>query len=612
MKLKIRAVNESNTQKTLTEADVNRGYRIKAIEKLSSQVGAAVTKAKYKYKPVSQSGFYIMPDYGYLSKLVITGTDEEEPTFSVKLNDVHAEQLLVNGKAITKLTDTELIELADDIGLAMAKTLVAPASFDAVSESLTEDAILEYGPLSAIKGFFKQTLPDFFAKKAANKAEKQGTKAILDGINETLSESLEQAVKALLKDGKQYVTVDSKIDGNTLTLQLKCDFVTALTFNADPKDPRKVIVSKLLTPLGEVRVKGKTIPQVLAMVGKVLGIKFDIDVPDPVDHASDEIDPEGAAVDVDTDAEDSTDWESLIGAEAFAHLAEGVEHLSELESVLEAYKLGISADKYLEAFNAAATPGAKENVIRYFLFKESAGKLSEDAAKKLDTKSVTDITDIIKEKKSFNPNAVFELLYILKFIQKYGKIESVALELAKNLPDSCKNSGTLENMKSILYSEILFNSANDITTLTKLLNFWYKNEVFKKVNLLKLSEANLQTLVTKFNLADDLPTKANSDYFAIKRELLLDKAKKSFRSIADIEGIAQAIKNSKTASASRGGDVVEDPVDTPAELDLDTLDVDTITEDDFKKLIKLATGKGGSSADRIRIAKALLTSLTEA
>lgn len=616
MKLKIRATNESNAQKTLTEADVDRGYRIKAIEKLSAKIGDAVTAAHYKYKPMSQTGFYIIPEFNYLSKFTLTGTDDEEPTFTIKLNDVHAQALPVNGKVLTKVSYDELISVADDIGLAMAKTLVSPASFNAVSENLSEEMLLEYGPWDKIKGFFSP-VADFFAKKAADKAEKDSTKAILEGINETLSESLNDAIKALLKDGKQYVTVESKIDGNTLTLQLKCDFVTALTFNADPRDARKVIASKLLTPLGEVKVKGKSIPQVLSMVGKVLGIKFDVEdvvaapatTGDTSDGDVDRDDTDLPDLDADLDADeretnDDGDWASLIGDEAFSHIAEGLK-------VLEAYKLGISADKYMEAFNAAKTPEAKKNVIRYFLFKETGGKLSEADAKKLDEKTVTDIADIIKTAKSFNPNVVFELLYILKFIQKHSKIDSVPLEFAKDLPDVCRNAGTLENVKSIIYNEILFNSSNDVATLQKLVNFWYKANAFKKNTLTKLSEATKQNLVDKFDLADDLASKTEA--FDIKRELLIDKSKKAFRPLATIQAIEQAInsalKNGRVTRHTDDDEVAAADVDATSELDLETLDPETISEEDFKKLIRLATSKGGSATDRAKLAKILRAGL---
>ena len=613
MKLKIRAVNESNTQKTLTEADVDRGYRIKAIEKLSAKVGEAVTAAHYKYKPVSQTGFYIMPDFGYLGKLKLTGTDEEEPTFTVQINDVHAKDLPVNGKIIKKLTYDELLDVADDIGLALAKTLIAPANFEAVSENLTEDLLLEYGPWSSIKGFFNQVatnVTDFFAKKAANKAEKKGTKAILQGINETLTEALNDSIKALLKDGKQYVTVKSTIDGNSLTLELKSDFVTALTFNADPRDARKIIVSKLLTPLGEVKVKGKSINDALAMVGKVLDIDFKLD-PETVVIPS-----EPSDLSAEDEPESSDYWASLIGVDAFSELGVVAEALEDM--ITETYKMKIPATNYKKAFDKVISDDAGKALVRYFLLNETGGVLSEDDVKKLDVKTIDDITDIIKDSNTFNPNAAFSLLYILNYIRKYKTVDNVAISFAKELPRFCQTANILENLSSIVYNKILFNSATDVTTLTALLKYWYTSDTFKKNSLVKLSKNSRKNLCAKFEIPNAFAELPETETLAMKKYLLLDPATsgdgKKFRTLSEIQAIEKAVKDVYAAARGKGSTASEE--DTPVEATSDSVidaavdNIDSLDAAALKNLLMAASKEGsGSSELRSKLARAVLVAL---
>ena len=657
MKLKIKHVNESIDKDTLNEADVDRGYRIKAIEKLSAKVGEKIQAAGYKYKPVSQTGFYIIPDFGYLSKLKITGTDDEDPTFTIKVNDIFAKDLEVGGKVLSTISYEELIELTDDIGEAMARTLIAPASFDGISENLSEDLLLEYGPWSSVKGLFSKAVnavKDFTATKAADKAEKRAAKAILEGINETLTDSLNAAIKLLLKDGKQYVKVVSKIDGNSLILELKCDFVTAITFSADPRDARKVVTSKLLTPLGEVNVKGKTIEKVLAMVGKVLNINFgdaaqsaEVEVaPDANDNETDtKADP-----DDDNDSPDLADnggeeekksnessnvWKRLIGDDAWAELTGVGEDLT--QPLNEAYRLKIPAAKYQKAFDMVKDDDdASIALIRYYLKQETGNVLSDDPNKIFDYKIIDDIRDIIKANRTFNPNACFPLLYILTYIKSRKAINVMVVALAPELPKSCQKASILEQPQSIVYSKYLLESSSNPSTLAALIDKWYTSRAIRDI-LPKLPAVWKQHLVDKFDFSDSFgkieafkpgDKSHKKEMLALKKECLLDAGAKRFRSLSDIKAIENAIieehnewiKSSKGKKAENPSDLDSDEDDTelaPVVSDDELVaklagDVDNVDEKSLKQLLKIAGDRGIKDATlKVELTKAVLKALGE-
>ena len=659
MKLKIKHVNESIDKDVLNEADVDRGYRIRAIEKLSDKVGAAVTAAKYKYKPVKDIGFYIIPDYGYLSKLKIEGTDEDEPVYTIHLNDIHAQALPVNGKSLTKLTHDELIELANDIGQTMAGTLICPAVFEGVSESLDEAVLLEYGPgnvffkrlVTDVKDLFKFGPKDFLDRKSAEVTDRNGKKAIFRDIGETLVDALNDTIKKELKDGKPYVTVASKVEATGLTIELKSDFAVALTFHADPRDSRKIIPNKLLTPLGEVKVKGKTVEEVLAMLGKVLGIKFsdavksaEIEVATDTDETESKTDsdtkeiPDLADPDIaDGEGEDKSSnlWKQLIGDAAWAELVGVGEDLT--QPLTEAYKLKIPAAKYQKAFDTVkGDDDASIALIRYYLKQETGNVLSNDPNKIFDYKIIDDIRDIINASGTFNPNACFPLLYILTYIKSRKTLRPLVVALATALPKCCQKASILEQPQSIVYSKYLIESSTNLSTLAALIEKWYTSRAIKEI-LPKLPATWKKHLVDKFDFSDSFgeieaftpgDTSHKKEMLALKRECLLDEGAKRFRSLSDIKAIENAIiEEYNEWLKSKRNKKVENPSDTESEESATELepvvsddelvakladDVDNVDEKSLKQLLKIASDRGTKDATlKVELTKAVLKALGE-
>lgn len=579
MKLK---VNRNISPVTLNEADVDQGFRIKAIEKISAAVGPAITKAKYKYKPVSHTGFYILPDFGYLSKLKIKSVGESaDAIFNISVNDIFAQPLKINGKEVNQanIKYENLLEVSDDIGIAMAKTLISPASFTNTNENLQEDIILEYGPFSTVINAFKNVkdkVDDVIAKKSADRSERKSVEVILNGINETLCDGLNLAIKELLQGGKQYVKIQSKVANNELIIKLKCDFVVAVTFNADPKDSRKVVVSKLLTPLGEVKVKGKSLSETFELIGKVLNIDFTdafkvedkslIDLKkgssETEDTAADDDESKLSATDDESDASidksrddnasrvDNASWESLIGADAFAALIVADESkINSTQPVLnEAYKLSIPSDNYMNALEKIKHEDAAAALVRYYLYKETSGALTESDAKKINDKFIFDILSIIRENKTFNPNINIELLYILNFIKRNKEITSMAIALAENLPDSCKEAKIIDNKDGILYSTTLFNTSGDVNVLAAIILYWYKATAFSKKYLSQLTDKQKKELVDVFDLPKSILKIPASEIGKLKKAIFTEGESngnaRRFRPVPILKEIAKYITKS--------------------------------------------------------------------
>lgn len=658
----------------MNEADVDQGFRIKAIEKIAAAVGPAVTAAKYKYKPVSHNGFYILPDFGYLSKLKITGVGEpEEAIFKISVNDVFAQPLAVNGKPVNQanIKYEHLLEVVDDIGLAMAKTLIAPANFNGIKESIDEEALLEYGPFSKVLNAFKNvadklkdmpSLDDIVSKKSANYSERKGIEAILTGISESLCEGLESAISSLLQDGKRYVKVVSKISDDELIIELKSDFVLAITFNADPRDSRKVIVSKILTPLGEVKVKGKSLSETFELIGKVLNIDFkdvfkvedkilidlkkedapaddkqvddkqaDDSATDPADLADKQSETDSSADAVsdvsDKKIEKSNSWEDLIGADAFAALNIAKESISIFDQspLTETYKLSVQADNYMNALKKVKDDAAAAALVRYYLYKETSGAISEEAAKAINDKFIFDILNIIKDNNTFNPNINIELLYILNFIKRNKNITSMAIALAENLPDSCKHDQIVDNKDGILYSKALFNTSNDVKILSAIISYWYKATAFQKSVLTKLTDTQKKNLVDTFGLPNQIISISPSDVAKLKKAIFIQNdssgGERKFRDPSTLKAIAKYIlkdlnttstkatnNNVNTDDESAENVVASDPTNTEAidYLDLSEDELKELKIEDINKIIKGSAEVINSNSD---IKDAIITSI---
>ena len=615
--------------------NVDRGYRIKEIKKLRDTFADDVEAAGYKAKAVGDDSLHIQPKYGYLAKLEVTMDDSQGGLYSVKMLNVFGKTLKLasgefKGKVPQKLTGETLVDITDDIGTTLASTLISPSNFKNLSESLTEDTILEYGPLfNKLKGFFKE-LPDKVDTAVANRSERQGNEKILNTLNEELTESLNNVIDSLTENGKKYVTVESTVNNTKLVIELKSSFVLSISFGTpvgQDADSRKVTAKKILTPLGEVqKLNGKKVilvplDSVLDAVGKVLYIKFykaqteykdsfegddeeeDQDIADTDTSDQDESDTDSSAEkDVDDDEikdpdDDSdnendiedpddqpktkpknkkyADWSQRIGDAAWDALQLERLNIKFKGKTLNeaAYPLKTKASLYAKAYNKAEDADAKLALVQFFLLRETDGVLTDATVKKIDMRSISRIQKLCTAA-AFNPNASMNLLYVLTYIKKKKTITAVPLGVAEKLPDVCKKDKRIvENEKSVIYSDVLFKSSNDPDDLIKLINCWFGQKAFSAAVIEKFTDELKEELSSNFDINSRFDSTPVSQTTKIKQYLLLDEDLLKFRELQEINAIKDMINASIKNKDKPEKTNPEDSSDDEEQIDGDSEDI---------------------------------------
>lgn len=623
MKLKFNRVSTP-----LTEAgpivNLDRGARAKAAEVVGKQVESALTAAGYKCKLAESRGFYILPKFGYLTKAEIgMNVDEDgERTFSFKVLNWHGENLVVEGVAKkTDLTADELAEAIDNIGI----TLMAPV-ID-LKGTLTEDLILEYGPVGKFFTKVGNVLHDLHDKiinhPAANKAAKNSDKNTLKTIGDLLKDALTEAIKAEAI-GETYVKPVVTVDANKATIILKSDFILAVMFDAVVGQPNKNRVAKIITPLGELKVKSTDatadIGKALLSIGKKLDVNFSAvsavkKLKDGDDADSESDSDTDSDVDTDADSADALDMDddstasglegellAAVGADAAAILTGVSEELD------EALRLKMPAAKYDEAIDKVDNTGF-DALIKYFLLKETS--LGEDKVKKISPLTVGLIKDIVLDNgKTFDLGTNAPLQAIVFYGKNYTKHFTTLVELFTKLlskginpkvTEMNKTEGrdidaVLQNKLSILYAPELFRtSINDVDELYEILRLWYDT---------KYTEDKLWTeaIQNKFEaLKDELKDTYNIDSASIKngvdakKAIMLDPSGKKFRGYKTIQAIISLI-NSATVD------------DVDVDIDIEgSEDVPEISRDDVD-LDRFISAINGDSADA-KAARKILTKL---
>lgn len=619
MKLKFNRVSTP-----LTEAgpviNLDRGARAKAAEVVGKQVESALTAAGYKCKLAESRGFYILPKFGYLTKAEIgMNVDEDgERTFSFKVLNWHGENLAVEGVTKNKdLTAEELAEAIDNIGI----TLMAPVI--GLKGTLTEDLILEYGPVGKFFTKVGNALHDLHDKiinhPVANKVAKDSDKNTLRTIGDLLKDALTDAIKAEAI-GETYVKPVVTVDADKATVILKSDFILAVMFDAVVGQPNKNRVSKIITPLGELKVKPTdataNIGQALLSIGKKLDVNFSavsavkkLKSGDDADSESDtdsEVDTDSAdALDMDDDsAASGLEGELLaaVGADAAAILTGVSEELD------EALRLKMPAAKYDKAIDKVDNDGF-DALIKYFLLKET--NLGEDKVKKISPLTVGLIKDIVLDNgKTFDLGTNAPLQAVVFYGKNYTKHFTKLVELFTKLlskginpkvTEMNKTEGrdidaVLQNKLSILYAPELFRtSVSDVDELFEILKLWYDPKYTEDKLWNDAIQDKLEVLKDELKDSYNIDTTAIKNGADAKKAIMLEPSGKKFRGYKTIQAIVSVINSA---------DATEDAVDIDGES---SEDIPEISRDDID-LDRFISAINGDSADA-KAARKLLTKL---
>lgn len=623
MKLKFNKVSTP-----LTEAgpiiNLDRGARAKAAEVVGKQVESALTAAGYKCKLAESRGFYILPKFGYLTKAEIgMNVDEDgERTFSFKVLNWHGENLAVEGVAKNKdLTAEELAEAIDNIGI----TLMAPVI--GLKGTLTEDLILEYGPVGKFFTKVGNVLHDLHDKiinhPVANKVAKDSDKNTLRTIGDLLKDALTDAIKAEAI-GETYVKPVVTVDADKATIILKSDFILAVMLDAVVGQPNKNRVSKIITPLGELKVKPTdataNIGQALLSIGKKLDVNFSAVSAVKKLKSGDDTDSESdtdSEVDTDADGADALDMDddstasglegellAAVGADAAAILT-GVSEELELD---EALRLKMPAAKYDKAIDKVDNDGF-DALIKYFLLKETS--LGEDKVKKISPLTIGLIKDIVLDNgKTFDLGTNAPLQAIVFYGKNYTKHFTKLVELFTKLLDKGINpkvtemnktegrdiDAVLQNKLSILYAPELFRtSTSDVDELYEILRLWYDTKYTEDKLWTDATQKKFE--VTKDELKDTygIDTASIKNGVDAKKAIMLDPSGKKFRGYKTIQAIMSVIN-------SADADDVEIDIDSES-----SEDVPEISRDDVD-LDRLISAINSDSADA-KAARRLLTKL---
>lgn len=525
----------------INEADAARGQRILKLREINNVIKNAVEDAGYKFKDQADKGFYILPRFGYVSRI---GIDiiKDKNDYVVKMFDARGEER----KELTKKIS------GNDFNKSMQED-IAPGVLDLIFKIGAADiATLEKGVSEATLPKFLQAaiekIKDKVDVKAANKDEKRTVKGLAKQCETIIKDEIAKSPEITRE-----LTIKTEIKENHIDIFINGDVVAGVGYKTDyAATDKRFLVTSCVTAVSEAKgIKNCSLASFINFLNRKLLLNIKL-----TDAAMLSLTGSDAA-EITKVNNFETILKNTLGDEILAKLAEGLN-----EAII-----GNDVQKYDSALAFVKTAAQGEALVKLYFYKESGNKLQ------LTDNEAKELWKAISASKSFAKNKSVLVNLFVNYWNKNQSSADIAEEL-KNLitlltTDNFINKlGKVNYNKSILYNKAFVGTA--AATADKHLIYDKYNKLLDKNIMIDSGAKKLkmeQTANIKFPKLAELTTAEDIANFMVFTD---HKAKEGLRNIKQVTAIYDTLINKLPLDSKQK---VKDTVPELAGLDKKEVDL---------------------------------------
>ena len=561
---------------SINEADAARGQRILKLREIHNVIKNAVEDAGYKFKDQADKGFYILPRFGYVSKISID-IIKDKNDYVIKVFDARGEER----KELTKKVS------GSDFNKIMQED-IAPNALNLIFKiSVADIAILEKGVSEATLPKFLQTaiekikgapgaVKTALDMGAANKEGKRTVKGLVKQCETIIKDEI-----AKRPEITRELTIKTEIKENRIDIFINGDVVAGVGYKTDyAATDKRFLVTSCITAVSEAKgIRNCSLASFITFLNRKLLLNIKL-----TDAAMLSLTGSDAA-EIKKVNNFETILKNILGDEILAKLAEGLN-----EAII-----GNDVQKYDSALAFVKTAAQGEALVKLYFYKESGNKLQ------LTDNEAKELWKAISAAKSFAKNKSVLVHLFVNYWNKNQSSADIAEEL-KNLitlltTDKFINKlGKVDYNKSLLYNKAFVGTP--APTADKHLIYDKYNKILDK-NIMIDSGAKKREIEQKAKIAvpklAELTTPEDVANFMVFTD---HKAKEGLRNIKQVTAIYDTLTNKlpldSKALDSKALDSKQKANDTVPELT--GLDPDEI---DLLKDVFNINSTGAQAADDI-------------
>lgn len=424
---------------SINEADAARGQRILKLQEINNVIKNAVEDAGYKFKDQADKGFYILPRFGYVSKISID-IIKDKNEYVVKVFDARGEERQELTKKIS----------GNDFNKSMQED-IAPSALNLIFKIGAADiATLEKGVSEATLPKFLQTaikkikgnigdVKTSLDKKAANKAEKRTVKGLANQCETIIKDEI-----AKRSEITRELTIKTEIKENHIDIFINGDVVAGVGYKTDyAAADKRFLVTSCITAVSEAKgIKNCSLASFITFLNRKLLLNIKL------------TDAAMLSLTGSDDAEITkvnnfeTILKNTLGDEILSKLAEGLN-----EAIIDN-----DVQKYDDALAFVKTAAQGEALVKLYFYKKSGNKLQ------LTDNEAKELWKAVSASKSFAKNKSVLVNLFVNYWNKNQSSPDIAEEL-KNLitlltTDKFINKlGKVDYNKSIIYNKAFVGTA---------------------------------------------------------------------------------------------------------------------------------------------------------
>lgn len=536
---------------SINEADAARGQRILKLQEINNVIKNAVEDAGYKFKDQADKGFYILPRFGYVSKISID-IIKDKNEYVVKVFDARGEERQELTKKIS----------GNDFNKSMQED-IAPSALNLIFKMGAADiATLEKGVSEATLPTFLQTaikkikgnigdVKTSLDKKAANKAEKRTVKGLANQCETIIKDEI-----AKRSEITRELTIKTEIKENHINIFINGDVVAGVGYKTDyAAADKRFLVTSCITAVSEAKgIKNCSLASFITFLNRKLLLNIKL-----TDAAMLSLTGSDAA-EITKVNNFETILKNTLGDEILAKLAEGLN-----EAIIDN-----DVQKYDDALAFVKTAAQGEALVKLYFYKKSGNKLQ------LTDNEAKELWKAVSASKSFAKNKSVLVNLFVNYWNKNQSSPDIAEEL-KNLitlltTDKFINKlGKVDYNKSIIYNKAFVGTAA-ATADKHLIYDKYKDILDQNItidsNTKKLEIEQAANI--KFPKLAELTTAESIANFMVFTD---HKAKEGLRNIKQVNAIYNALNYTSRPNAKQKANSA-----VPELIGLDKKEVDLIKD----------------------------------